>query len=75
MGNIIFKLFHIGWVVLAFYLGFFQEIDMSWLERIIAFLLFGGFPTYYLFKSLSSGGYFDPEYFADDVLDDDFGGE
>ena len=75
MENLIFRLFHIGWVVLAFYLCFFEEINTSWPERIIGFLLIGGGPTYYLFKGLLSGRYFDPEYFADDVLDDDFGGE
>jgi len=45
-----------------------------WFERIVVLFLVGGFATYPLFKDFPNGSIFDPKYWADDVLDDDFGG-
>ena len=71
--NIFLKLFHIGWVVGSIYLCFIQDYALTTplLSRIILWLIMGGYATYSLFMGISGGGFFD----ADDVGDDDGGGE
>ena len=71
--SIFLKLIHVGWVVGSIYLCFFQDYVQteSLLTRIFMFLLMGGYATYSLFMGISGGGFFD----ADDVGDDDGGGE
>lgn len=75
IGNVFLKMIHIGWVIGSIYICFFQEIALSnsIFTRIFMWLLIGGFATYYLFRDISSGYFFSPEYWSEGLDDDDFG--